>query len=148
MTDKKATLQAVDVFSDFPPEFVERCAAAAELKSYAPGEVVIEQDQPATAFFVITRGALEVVRDQPPARPVVLTTLGPGRFFGEMALLREAARTATVRAAEDSECLVLEKSAFDVELRRDPNTAAVLATRLARRINMLTRSVVPGPEQP
>ncbi len=67
----------------------------------------------------------------------VVATLDPGQFFGEMALLRDGTRVATVRACEDAECLVLEKADFDAELRKDPNSAAVMATRLARRINML-----------
>jgi CRP-like cAMP-binding protein len=54
-----------------------------------------------------------------------------------MALLTHGTRTATIRAREDSECLILEKSDFDAELRKDPNSAAVFATRLARRINMI-----------
>jgi CRP-like cAMP-binding protein len=97
----------------------------------------VRQGEPATTFFVVTKGCLEVIRSEDGLGELVAATLEPGAFFGEMALLREGSRTATVRAREDAECLILEKSAFDAELRKDPNSAAVMATRLARRINMI-----------
>ncbi|HXH21209.1 MAG TPA: cyclic nucleotide-binding domain-containing protein [Dehalococcoidia bacterium] len=137
MTDCEQVLSSVDIFADFPREFVRRLAASARLETYAAGDVVVRQGDAATAFFVVTSGSLEVLRSEGAAGEFVAATLGPGRFFGEMALLREGHRTATVRAREASECLILEKSALDAELRKDPNSAAVLATRLARRINMI-----------
>jgi CRP-like cAMP-binding protein len=137
MTDCAQVLAGVDVLSDFPHEFIDRCAAVSTLRAYKAGETVVSQGEPATAFYVVTQGRLDVIRDEAGAGPRVVATLEPGHFFGEMALLREGARTATVRAREDAECLVLEKADFDAQLRRDPNAAAVLATRLARRINAI-----------
>ena len=139
MTDPEQVLASVDIFADFPHEFVVRCAKVAGVRSYASGEIAIRQDDPATAFYVVTRGCLEVLRADAGGTETVVATLDPGRFFGEMALLRDGTRVATVRACEDAECLVLEKADFDAELRKDPNSAAVMATRLARRINMLSR---------
>ncbi len=137
MTDPEQVLASVDILADFPHEFVARCARVAAVRSYASGEIVVRQDDPAIAFFVVTRGCLEVIRNEPGLGERVEATLEPGHFFGEMALLREGTRVATVRACEDAECLVLEKADFDAELRKDPNSAAVMATRLARRINMI-----------
>jgi len=137
MTDPEQTLKSVDILSDFPAEFLSRCAKAARLQSYGAGEAVVKQNDPATAFFILTRGCLEVIRNEPGIGEVVAATLEPGSFFGEMALLKAGTRTATIRACEDAECLILEKAAFDAELHKDPNSAAVLATRLARRINMI-----------
>lgn len=137
MTDCQQVLASVDILADFPVDFISRCAEVATLRNYKMGETVVRQDDPATAFFVVTHGSLEVVRDSEGVGPLVIATLEPGAFFGEMALLREGARTATVRARDDAECLILQKSSFDAELRKDPNAAAVFATRLARRINAL-----------
>lgn len=137
MTDCEQVLASVDLLAEFPAEFVSELAKSARLASYRAGDVVVRQGEPATAFFVVTRGCLEVIRNESGLGDFVAATLEPGTFFGEMALLREGSRTATVRACEDAECLILEKAAFDAELRKDPNSAAVLATRLARRINMI-----------
>jgi CRP-like cAMP-binding protein len=110
-------------------------AAVSELLVFPAGTVIVRQGDLATAFFVITRGAVEVIRDQPPLAEFLAASLHPGHFFGEMALLKEGERTATIRTSEDTECLVLEKHAFDREMYKDPNAAAVLATRMARRIH-------------
>ncbi|HEY7270164.1 MAG TPA: cyclic nucleotide-binding domain-containing protein [Dehalococcoidia bacterium] len=136
MTDCAAVLRAVDIFSDFPADFLDRLAAVAELREYAAGATVVSEHEAADSFLVVTRGAVDVYRSDVGGGAQPIARLGPDRFFGELALLHGGARTATIRAAEASECLVLGKAAFDAELRRDPNTAAVLATRLARRINV------------
>ncbi len=136
MTDPEKVLASVDILADFPHEFIERCARVATLRSYAAGEVVVREGDPSSAFYVVTQGCLEVMRSDA-GQEFVVATLGPERFFGETALLREGHRVATVRASEDAECLILEKADFDTQMRHDPNSAAVLATRLARRINML-----------
>jgi CRP-like cAMP-binding protein len=137
MTDCQQVLSAVDILADFPPGFIRHLADASRLESYRAGDIVVRQGDAATAFFVVTAGSLEVLRAEPGLGEFVAATLEPGRFFGEMALLHHGARTATIRAREDSECLILEKSDFDAELRKDPNAGAVMATRLARRINMI-----------
>ena len=139
MTDRGEVLRSVDIFSDFPEEFLGRLAGVSELRTFAKDETIVTQHDPATAFFIVTRGRLDVIHRDERAGAVILACLEPGQFFGEMALLNTGTRTATVRASEDAECLVLEKAAFDAELRKDPNSAAVMATRLARRINRLRR---------
>ena len=139
-TDCEAVLRSVDIFTDFPEEFLRRLAAVSELIEFPAGTVIVRQGDPATAFFAVTRGTLEVSQEeQGRARPIA--SLHQGQFFGEMALLRQGARLATVRATDDAECLVLEKTAFDKELHRDPNAAAVLATRMARRVAGYRRHV-------
>jgi CRP-like cAMP-binding protein len=136
-TDCVAVLRAVDIFADFPQEFLSRLATVAEVRTYSAGDSVVSEHEPATAFFVVTRGRLEVFRSDVDGGRTAVAVIAPPQFFGEMALLHEGTRLATVRAAEASECVVLERSAFEAEMRRDPNAAAVLATRLARRLNAL-----------
>jgi CRP-like cAMP-binding protein len=135
-TDCAEVLSGVDIFADFPREVLERLAGAAELRTYGAGETVVRQGDDAEEFFVVTRGRLEVVRNEAVGN-IVAATLDAGQFFGEMALLQEGHRVASVRASDDAECLVLGKRQFEAEMRRDPNAGAVMATRLARRINAL-----------
>ena len=139
-TDCEAVLRSVDIFADFPEEFLRRLAAVSELMEFPAGTVIVKQGDPATAFFAVTKGMLEVSVDQQ-GRSQAIASLHPGQFFGEMALLTKGNRMATVRATDDVECLVLEKHAFDAELHRDPNAAAVLATRMARRVAGYRRQV-------
>lgn len=78
-------------------------------------EVFVREGDPSDSFHVIERGAFEVVREILPGAERVIARLEKGEFFGEMGLLRDAPRTATVRVAsdcDDAETLVLGKDAF------------------------------------
>ena len=75
---------------------------------YRAGDVVFNEGDPAADFYVIESGKAEVVKgDQ------VIATLEEGDFFGEMALLSDDARSATVRAAEDMEVVIVGSTVFN-----------------------------------
>jgi hypothetical protein len=83
-------------------------------KKYKAGETIIEQGDPATHFYVVKDGNVEVsqsVDTGTARREDVINQFGPGQSFGETAILRRSARTASVRALSD--CVVLELSAED-----------------------------------
>jgi CRP-like cAMP-binding protein len=86
-------------------------------------------------MYVVLSGRVEVVRGLDGERPQRITVLGPGEFFGEMALLGEWKRTASVRAIDETECLGLDRWVFLAHLQREPEIAIrmlhVLAGRLA-----------------
>jgi CRP/FNR family transcriptional regulator, cyclic AMP receptor protein len=130
-------LSAVDLFKDFPSHFMARLAEATQTCGFSDGEAIVKQGEPADAFYVVSRGAAEVVVAAGTPSEQVFATLGPGSFFGEMAFLDAGARTATVRARGAAECLVLTREAFQAELRHHPNEAAVLMPRLARRLRAI-----------
>jgi CRP-like cAMP-binding protein len=79
---------------------------------YAAGEMIVRQGEPGSRFYVITDGEVEVVHEEPDGRQVPLARLGPGRYFGEIALLRATRRTATVRAATDVGVLGIARRDF------------------------------------
>jgi CRP-like cAMP-binding protein len=139
VTDIAQALASSRIFQDFPEGFIQRLADVSRLQRFAAGEVVVREDEPATAFYVVSEGAFEVTRADG-TTPAVVATLGPGDFFGETALLREGTRTATIRSLGEGACTVLPKDGFDGEMRKDPNAAAVLATRLAARINRFRKT--------
>ncbi len=79
---------------------------------FEPGEVIFRQGDMGSQVYVITNGEVEVVRDQPGAGQTVVTRLGPGEFFGEMALVHPAPRSATVRASSALDVLVMQRGPF------------------------------------
>jgi CRP-like cAMP-binding protein len=89
-------------------------AAQFQEVKYKAGDTIIEQGEPATHFYVVKDGNVEVsqtVDTGTARREDVINQFGPGQSFGETAILRRSARTATVRALTD--CTVLELSAED-----------------------------------
>ncbi len=81
-------------------------------RRFREGEIVFRQGDPADRLYAIGRGEAEVVREDPATGETVLARLGPGEFFGEMGILANAPRMATVRAATDLEVLSIHRAYF------------------------------------
>jgi NADH dehydrogenase len=79
---------------------------------FEPGEAIVTQGEIGDKFYIIARGKVEVLREQDDARSVSLATLGPGEYFGEVALLKALPRTATVRALEPTDVLAMGRGDF------------------------------------
>ena len=92
-------------------EAVGASARLTRLKA-APGEVIVRQGDLADRFYIVSKGEVEVIRDDPAGESRRLAILGPGEFFGEIGLLREVRRTATVRASKPTELLALDGASF------------------------------------
>jgi CRP-like cAMP-binding protein len=89
-----------------------------ETRKYKSGEAVIRQGDPGEEFFLVGRGAAAVTMQNPGEPERQVATLGPGDVFGEMALLTDEPRNATVRAVEDMEAFCLGKKDFRDALER------------------------------
>jgi NADH:ubiquinone reductase (H+-translocating) len=94
---------------------------------YAAGEVIIRQGEPGGRFYVITEGEVEVVHEEPDGQETSVAQLGPGRYFGEIALLRSTRRTATVRAVTDVNVLGIARRDFTVLVEHLPQFRDILA---------------------
>jgi CRP-like cAMP-binding protein len=102
----------VALFEGLTPADRIALSRAATLRSYRRGERIVTQGQPGDSFFVIVKGRVAVSILSPEGREIVLSTLAAGDHFGEMALLDDAPRSATVSAAERSELAILTREAF------------------------------------
>jgi MFS family permease len=122
-------LRSVPIFAPLPPPVLERLAASAVEVVLPAGETVFSQGEHGDRFYVIESGRAEVSGDG--AEP---KTLGAGEFFGEIALLRDVPRTATVRAAGELQLYAIERDDFIAAVTgHAPSLAAaesVVATRL------------------
>jgi NADH dehydrogenase len=102
---------------------------------YQPGQCIVEQGDVGSRFFLIVQGKVEVVRIEPGGAEHHLNELGPGEYFGEMALLRGTRRNATVRAATPVDLLSMERGDFMALATHGPffkeRLDAIMAERLA-----------------
>ena len=103
-------------------------------KKFSPGELIVEEGHTGNGMYVVLSGEVEVVKGTKAANQQVLAKLGKGEVFGEMALLGEWPRTASVRALEDVECLGIDRWVFLAQLERQPQLAINLLLILAKRL--------------
>lgn len=135
--DPKDVLSKVPIFTGLNRKHLNRLSKLMVPRSFKAGEAIVqEKDRPA-GFFVIASGKVEVVRDAASDKPKALATLGPGDFFGEMALFEGQARSATVRALEDTECLAMTAWDFRAELSTDAEIAMAVLETVVRRLREL-----------
>ena len=97
---------------------------------FTPGDYIVRRGEPANEMFFISNGTVNVIGDDP---DVIYATVTEGGFFGEMALLRQEPRTASVRAHDYCELYVLSKENFDVVLNRYPEFARVIRREAKQR---------------
>jgi CRP/FNR family transcriptional regulator, cyclic AMP receptor protein len=96
--------------------------------------VIVREGDAATGCFMIVSGRVEVSQGAASATPMVIATMGPGEVFGEMAVIDEHPRSATVRALEATECVAIRRVDFMEVLRRRPAIAVQLLPVLVRRV--------------
>ena len=119
----KATLTSDDdwlakVFPQLAGPALDSVAERAEKMSLAAGDAIVSEGDVADRFYIIARGEVEVTRRSPEGDEIQLATLGPGQFFGEVGILAETRRMATVRAIDDGELLALNWQEFQQALEQ------------------------------
>ena len=124
-----ALLRVIPIFAPLPPMTLEQLASRLALVSVPAGQVVFHQGEPGDLFYVIGEGEVAVALDGSPQ-----VTLGRGAYFGEIALLRDVPRTATVTALTEVELYALERDVFIAAVTGHSPSAeaadAVIAGRL------------------
>ena len=114
-------LSKCSVFEGASPQLLSDIAAKMKREKHAPGAVIIRQGDLGDKFYVVRNGRLEVSRVREGNKTDTLVTLEPGAFFGELALLRDEPRAATVTATEPVELLTLSKEIF-LQVRQNLGT--------------------------
>jgi CRP-like cAMP-binding protein len=126
-------LEGVPLFAHLSKRHLRRIASVCDEVRLRDGRILVEAGTPGTTFFVLIEGRAKVYRSKiATGRPVA--RLGPGDFFGEMALLDGGPRSATVVADGDVVALRLSRSAFRRMVAREPSLSLSIMAELAARL--------------
>lgn len=126
-------LAKVPLFSGVPARHVRKIAALGSAAVFHAKDRIVSAGDPGDAFYIVLLGRAEVRRGR--GRPKV--EIGPGAYFGEMALLDGAPRSATVVAKTEAICLMLSRKQFEKVLKDEPAVAHALLRTLAARLREL-----------
>ncbi len=134
-------LENVSLFQELPAETLAKIESRAVPRSYPRSAVVITEGDEATSMFIIASGSVKVYHTEADGKENILNTLGAGQHFGELALVDDAPRSASVMTLEPSRLLVLSKTAFKECLAASPEIAYHLIAQLAHEVRRLTETV-------
>jgi CRP-like cAMP-binding protein len=129
-------LGKVPLFAGVSARQVRRIASLGTVARFEAKEPIVNAGDPGEAFYVILSGRAKVRRGSGRA----VAQIGPGAYFGEMALVEGAPRSATIVAETATTCLMLTRKRFAKVLRGEPSVALTLLRTLAARVRELEAS--------
>lgn len=127
-------LRSIPLFTQLNEAEVTRITEVARERTYPKNSVILFEDDPGDALYVVLTGEVKVVLIGEDGREVILSILRAGDFFGEMSLIDDQPRSAHVIATEDSNLLVLRRDEFRQCLKDTPRIALGLLQALSRRL--------------
>lgn len=128
------TLRRVPLFAQLSDDDLTRVAAMVRERPYPRHSVIVFEDDPGDALFIVAAGRVKVVLIGEDGREVILAVLEAGDFFGELALIDDEPRSAHVIAMDDARLLVLRRDDFQRALEGHPRLALGLLRTLSRRL--------------
>jgi voltage-gated potassium channel len=123
-------LREVPLFADLHDHTLKRIGELSTEFEEPAGWVLVEVGQPGSGMFVLEEGTVEV--QTPDGR---VWDLGPGEFFGELALLTDKPRQARIRTKTPVRCLAISRTDFIKLLKEEPEIAVAMLPKLAQRID-------------
>jgi CRP/FNR family transcriptional regulator len=129
-----ALLRRVPLFMDLEDSDLERVSAVAIPRTFPRGVRVFHEGDQSDACYIVREGDLRVTREHSDGRAIALATLGPGDFFGELAMLDGQARSASVEALSDAELLALPAIDMRRLLAEHSDITVKLIAALTRRL--------------
>lgn len=121
-------------FPGIKPDEVQEIIINSQIKSYPAETVLCKEDAVEQTFYMILEGEFEVTKLVNNIEKRLLKTLYAGDFFGEMALIHNAPRAATVKSITNSVVLELDKYGFDRVLKKSPSVAMAMVAEISNRL--------------
>ena len=135
MTTSRAPSKIIPrAFPGIKADEIEELIANSNVRSYSPGAVLCRENATEDKFYMILEGDVEVTKVINNTETRLLKTLGPGDFFGEMALIHNAPRAATVTAKTNITTLELDQEGFNRVLRNSSSVAMAMVSEISRRL--------------
>ena len=134
-------LNQVEIFQGLNEGELSALSASSTSRVYPKNTVVIHENDTADSLFIIESGKVKVYCSDKNGKEFIMNTQGTGDYFGELALLDDCLRSASVRTVEKSSFCIIYKDDFNKVLDSHPNIARTLIKNLTERVRKLTADV-------
>jgi CRP/FNR family transcriptional regulator, cyclic AMP receptor protein len=134
-------LKSVPFFANLSQEEADELAEKLVVRRFSPDQIIFHLGDPGGLLYIIISGKVKISRSTPEGQEALLAILGPGDFFGELALLDDSPRSATAEAIEPTETLTLHREQFMAFIDGNPGFAHHVLYTLATRIRHLNNQI-------
>jgi CRP/FNR family cyclic AMP-dependent transcriptional regulator len=134
-------LKSLPFFASFTPEQLRELAPLVMRRTAGRGVALMREGDPVDCLFVIATGRVKVMVGEADGKETILAILGPGEFFGEMSLIDDNPRSASVIAVEPCEMFAITRRAFRKFLVENPDLAMAVMRVLVRRLREADRKI-------
>ena len=143
--ENKAFLKRVALFSGLTDSQIERLAAGSVRRSFPKGRTIVAEGEPSQSLYVLLSGRAKVQRSDTEGKEVILAVLGPGECFGEMSLIDDAPRSASVITIESCDFMSINKESFKAILLSSPEICMRIMKGLVKRLREADKKIeTPG----
>lgn len=134
-------LKSISIFEGLSDAELSTIENLAVTRSYPKNSVIINEGDQANAMYLVKSGKVRVFVSDSQGKEFILNTMGPGEYFGELSLLDDERRSASVMTLEPATFSILYKDDFTKALLNNPPLALVLIKNLTSRVRQLTENV-------
>ena len=138
---KPQLLKSVPLFSSLTDEQVRVLQPCIQQRSYPRSSFILRAGEETDALYIIVSGRVKVLIPDAQGREVILAVMGPNEFFGEMGLLDDQSRSASVETLEACQMLRFPKSAFIACLKDNFDLAMIIIRSLVKRLRDADRKI-------
>ncbi len=138
---RQAFLQAIPIFAGLTPAALTEIESAVEEAVFHRGDIIVREGEPGNRMFIIGSGTVEVVKYLAQSGETVLAVLRSRDFLGEMSIIECVARSASVRAIEDTSLFALKGMDLYHLFQRHPDQYAIVILNIARDISRRLRAL-------
>ena len=138
---RKVFLETIPIFAGLHATALSVIADAAEEAAFRAGDIIVREGEPGNRMFIVYSGSVEIVKYLAQPHETVLAVFGPKNFVGEMSLIECVARSASVRAVDDTFLFALKGTDLYHLFKRHPDQYAIVILNIARDLSRRLRAI-------
>jgi CRP/FNR family cyclic AMP-dependent transcriptional regulator len=139
--ENKLFLRRVPLLAGLSEQQLESLASGSTRRNYARGRTIVSEGEPSQSLYILLSGRAKVQRSDAEGKEVILAVLSAGDWFGEMSMIDEAARSASVITLESCDFMAIEKSSFREMLAQNPEVSMAVMRGLVARLREADRKI-------
>ncbi len=139
--ENRAFLRRVPLLSSLNEQQLETLAAASARRNFPKGRTIVAEGEPSQSLYILLSGRAKVQRSDSEGKEVILAVLGSGDFFGEMSLIDDAPRSASVITLESCDFMSINKDSFKAILMQNSEVSLAIMRGLVKRLREADKKI-------